>query len=108
MGADRAERRQLVRDRGAMRGPGRMDRLRRRAVSEIGEQTRRHRTRYAEGASDRLGIAAEQPADCCRCAEDSADRGRVKAALVECAWRRHTDPGDDLVADDDGRHQVFP
>jgi hypothetical protein len=103
-----AERGQPHRDERAVRGPGRVDRLGRGGVVEVGEEARGHAAGDAERAG-RLGDReTAQPCGGGGCAEDPADRRRVEAAPVKRPRGGHADPGDDLVASNDRGQQLAP
>ena len=107
--AGRALRAVLSQPRGeqrAVRGPGGMDRLRRRRVIEVGEETGGHAAGDAERARRRVRCQPAEARGRSRGAEDPADRSRVEAALVEGAGRRHADASRDLVACDHGRQEL--
>ena len=85
----------------AVRRPGRVDRLRRRPVLEVGEETRGQRARDSERARRAPGVEPSQAGGRGGCAEDPADCGWMEAALVEEPRRGHTDPRHDLVGGHD-------
>ena len=95
-------------DERAVRGPGRVDRLGRGGIVEVGEEARGHAAGDAERACRLCDWETAQPCGGGGCAEDPADRRRVEAAPVERPRRRHADAGDDLVAGDDRRQQLAP
>ena len=103
-----AERGQPRREDAAVRGPGRVDRLRRRPVLEVREQARGHRSGDPERARCRPRVGAGQPRGRGGCAEDPADRRRVEAARVEAPGGGHAQPGDDLGGADDRRQHLAP
>ena len=88
--------------------PGRVHRLRRRPVREVGEQPACERPGDSERARRRGGVGARDPADRRDAAEHAADRGGMEAPCVERSRRRHPDPADDLVAGDDRRERIAP
>ena len=85
--------------------PGRMHRLRRRGVVEVGEQAPANDPPMPSALAV---IAGSKPASRQRrrAAEDAADRPSDGSRARESARGGHADPRDDLVAGDDRRQQL--
>ena len=89
----------------AVGGPRRVDRLRRRAVLEEREEPAGEAPGDPERAASSFARRAREPRAAAAARRRRRRRGRVEAARVEGAGRRHADPRHDLVAGDDrGQH----